>query len=112
MAFNIYMLSLWGANEPFLAIKYLNTGVLCNPQDSWIYVQEMWGSSLLAHIFSGSNLSFSWIFGCTFVLYQHNTFVINFINYTYSKLVEIWPMSLAPTNEDSERWNMEENLNG
>ena len=49
----------------------------------------------------GSNLSFSWIFGCTFVLYQHNTFVINFINYTYSKLVEIWPMSLAPTNEDS-----------
>ena len=28
-------------------------------------------------------------------------FVINFINYTYSKLVELWPMSLALKNEDS-----------
>ena len=35
---------------------------------------------------------------CT-VLKTH--FVINFINYTYSKHVELWPMSLAPTNEDS-----------
>ena len=35
---------------------------------------------------------------CT-VLTTH--FVIDFINYTYSKNVELWPMSLAPTNEDS-----------
>ena len=27
-------------------------------------------------------------------------FVINFINYTYSKNVELWPMTLAPTYED------------
>ena len=35
---------------------------------------------------------------CT-VLTTH--FVIDFINYTYSKLVELCPMTLAPTNEDS-----------
>ena len=28
-------------------------------------------------------------------------FVINLVNYTYSKLVEIRPMTLAPTNEHS-----------
>ena len=28
-------------------------------------------------------------------------FVIDFINYIYSKLGELWPMTLAPTNEDS-----------
>ena len=28
-------------------------------------------------------------------------FVINLVNYTYSKLVELWPMTLASTNEHS-----------
>ena len=28
-------------------------------------------------------------------------FVIDFINFTCSKLVELWPMTLTPTNEDS-----------
>ena len=36
-------------------------------------------------------------------------FVIEFINYTYSKLVELWPMTLAPTNEDAGGY-MEEDL--
>ena len=35
-------------------------------------------------------------------------FVIDFINYTYSKLVEIWPMILAPTNEDSDGYTEED----
>ena len=36
-------------------------------------------------------------------------FVIDFINHTYSKNVELWPMTLAPTNEDSGGY-MEEDL--
>ena len=32
---------------------------------------------------------------------QTTHFVIDFINFTCSKLVELWPMALTPTNEDS-----------
>ena len=44
---------------------------------------------------------------CT-VLTTH--FVIDSINYTYSKLVELWPLTLAPTNEDSGGYREEDHF--
>ena len=35
-------------------------------------------------------------------------FVIDFINFTHSKLVELWPMTLTSTNEDSGGYTKED----
>ena len=93
MSFSLYSNEARGLQVPLSVIQ----GILSAGPDGIDVIILMYFNPYLDRSCKGNTIEVR--LNSLTVLTTH--FVINLVNYTYSKLVELWPMTLASTNEHS-----------
>ena len=93
MSFSLYLNEARGLQVPLSVIQ----GILSAGPDGIDLIILMSFNPYLSRSCKGNTIEVR--LNSLAVLISH--FVINFINYTYSKLVELWHMTLASTNDHS-----------